>query len=231
MPDASWQPSVWSGRDGLVLVAAQTFMTMTGGETVVFSSHDGGRSFTEHDVASNRWNEATGDAISAVAIPGWVPVHIVHSTDGGATWSEPALPAVDANSRATYSALRVSVGKTQVTRVTCPRDAVTEQCSLSILSSTDGGAHFTSGPEVLVAHGVGSIAWAAGTWWLLDGSELRTSRDDGRTWTPPIAAPAAGSIAARDDRRATLIVGSGPQGVLYRTLDGGASWEQTGQSR
>ena len=111
------------------------------------------------------------------------------------------------------------------------------QPKFGLFRSTDAGAtwqHVASAPK-----GVHTVTWAGAkaptTWFGAFAEDVCVSRDDGLTWKP-LKAPVDKGLVVRDvvvdprtDKVVHALVGSGFNGYLATTRDGGATWTKNAQ--
>jgi photosystem II stability/assembly factor-like uncharacterized protein len=175
--------------------------------------------------------------------------HLAHTPDAGATWTVPALPAsmtslasmhwVDAtngwaanydlgglfvtvNGGVSWQPMSLPDNSGSVTSMAfeSPKTGVVV-AGWQAFRTTDGGAHWQPIPASQGAMRV--IRTDAHTFWLLCGSSVGRSTDDGATWKMH-ALPSTMSypdLSASDSQHAMLATG---ENMLLVTADGGNTW-------
>lgn len=240
-------PSTYS-RSGFqehpVLVSPSVgFIPIGGGAGIgiggVARTTDGGRTWASAGDAKD-WSvqavSAAGPddlwAIGAQKIPPTGPAagFLVHSTDGGQTWTQ-QLPALRPTTAVNFLDAGTGFG---ISTASDPG---------AVLATTDGGVHWTevadesaTGAQLRYLSFVDAKdGWAAGTTagtapWQGGRAVLLATRDGGRTWTA-VAHPAGTVMGLHpwDATHGAMVTSAGPGGPTpawwMTTADGGATWQ------
>jgi len=238
------------GPGGLVSVAVTIAIGTAAAENRLFLSTDDGRTFVQRTAsgAEEYWHTlafaspmlgaltqgaGTGEAVS-----------VLHTTDGGATWTASSVPPATAGF-VNYGQLAVE-GSNLVLPVTtwAETDSGILNATFQLLVSHDGGASFSpSGSPIGVGTDIGPETTVLGsTIWVVpgqpDGPEvIEETGDTGRTWTAitPEGLPAGRSRVTLTGPSSAVAVAadSGCAGFksqcwtsmwLVHTTDGGRTW-------
>ena len=149
---------------------------------------------------------------------------IYFSNDGGVTWTNQSAP-----------------GPTPLEALNCIRFADdnfgmavggTTGASSVLLTTTDGGVHWTLGAAGLAQQAMGvSVLDGTRAWMCYDNGTLRYTNDFGATWTTrtlPVAAVKLGDVKFYDEFMGAVCghkAGGNGFGIVYRTFNGGMDWE------
>lgn len=243
---ASMTPSVaiTSGQANQVIVTTQLVLTHSVAITRIFVSDDGGATYVQRvlpatsDLNTPWWSTVLSGA-RGIAVIGDRMNQVVHTTDGGSTWSAATLSGVGGNYVAGPA---IFAGTTVYLPVT--EASVSGGGAFVLLRSTDGGAIFAAGGHQTVSFGgafdpaPARVSVAAGVWWLVStpGGAVYRSMDNGRSWSKAPASLPAGviSIGAIDARNATVTIeqsrcangksGCTSEQFLETTSNAGTSW-------
>jgi photosystem II stability/assembly factor-like uncharacterized protein len=243
---ASMAPSrvaITPGTVDQVAVITQLVLTHSVAITRIFVSDDGGATYVQRVLPATSdlntpWWSAVLSGTDGVAVIGDRMDQVVHTADGGSTWSASTLSGVGGD----YVAGPAIFAGTTVYLPVTEAD-VSGRGAFVLLRSTNGGATFAAGGDQTVSLGgpfdpaPAPVSAAAGVWWLVSprGAVYR-STDDGRSWSKAPASLPAGviSIGARDARNATVTIqqdtcahgksGCTSQQFLETTSDAGTSW-------
>jgi photosystem II stability/assembly factor-like uncharacterized protein len=234
------------GPGGLLTVAA----TVPGGTDVAFSSlflsTDDGQTFVEHPAspgspANVTWNQLVfADPQSGVVVGGTSRNTLLHTSDGGTSWTEVSATGAPTSGSYYLGNPVVVDADIEVPLIALPSNG--KGVTLSLLLSHDGGATFagSTGSPLDLGTAVnpalasyGKILWAAPA----VGGQVYETADEGRTWTSVAAAslPSGVSILVLTSATsATALIGLiGCQGFvpncwtsayLVDTTDGGRTW-------
>jgi photosystem II stability/assembly factor-like uncharacterized protein len=218
----------------LAVVPGEPGGVLAGGDTGLFGSHDGGRSWTRIGVQGDLptiWSLAIDPRDPHTVFAGTRPSGVYRSRDGGATWKRLDLDL----------ASECSIGTPFVTRVLVdPDDSRTVWAGVEIdgvFRSADGGDTWTRTVSGLADPDVHDMAIAPGRPSRVltsTNGELFWSDDRGERWTPigvksrwPL--PYARGIAVKADDPRVVFAGcgqttTGETGAVLRSDDGGLTW-------
>ena len=244
---ASMAPSrvaITPGRANQVVVTTQLVLTHSVALTRIFVSDDGGATYVQRVLPAvsdlnTPWQSAVLSGARGVAVIGERMDQVVHTTDGGSTWSASTLSGAGGDYVAGPA---IFAGTTVYLPVT--EAGASGGGAFVLLRSTDGGATFAAGGHQAVSFGgafdpaPAPVSVAAGVWWLAStpGGAVYRSTDDGRSWSKAPASLPAGviGIGASDARNATVTIeqstcANGKSGCtsgqfLETTSDAGTSW-------
>jgi hypothetical protein len=152
------------------------------------------------------------------------------TTDGGASWSTITPPGLGSR---TILAARFDRSGHGVVVVSHRANAI--RVPLEFFRTTDDGRTWhVSTLEGGRPGSIGSVRASErdGNWWVLvdesgidpAGTRLYESRDAGRSWKARPRPPASGQFTFLSQDEGWIVGGAGRQ-LIYRTEDGGASWE------
>lgn len=222
-------------RDGWAVGSTSLLRTTDGGTTWQPAGEPEGRFLTSVDFAS----PTQGWGVASKPFPGSLQGDVVHTADGGMTWS--AVRRSAANSLCTSGNALVAGSESRVLR------------------STDGGTSWTPLFDAATPHNpwMGAIVQCTGSsiWALFQGNAAAgsqgyaaySSSDAGKSWRPVVVAPIlagsdpafhsvvrldayAGPFAAVTPSEAVFLgqcPACDPQHVMVlRTGDGGAHWQR-----
>ena len=236
---------VTPGPSGLVTVAETIGLGMSTAADALFVSTDDGQTFTQHPATasgSSFWASVTFVSSQAGALvegPGTAPHVIQFTSDGGNTWSSPAITGLPADGLYQFGPSLLNGSDIEVP-VTTYTSAGAADSNFFLLISHDGGATFAPAGTAIPSAGnfypafdsLGQVTWVA-----LGGSVLKETPDGGQTWTTVTAAglPAgASSIQLTGPTSATAMVqengctgnktGCYNRTYLVATTDGGHTW-------
>jgi photosystem II stability/assembly factor-like uncharacterized protein len=227
-------PNVMTASGGVLFIEANDLEGEGGGR--LLASSDGGASWlVAYDAAQGHWLRAMGAAASGaggvyIAVVGseFEAVKLLESVDGGRSWTTSAGPWDQSNGSG-ISQIAVSPSAVYV---------ATDEDTL--LRSTDGGATWETvlggGGELSYVVALTADPRAPHTLWVADeGNDLWITRDDGATWRRrqlPDPPPYTASLLAVDPEAHALYIAyaslpgyGGTPGSLWRSRDGGASWQ------
>lgn len=205
----TWRRGPLGGKDAMNLVRTRSGRIWAAGHNVLYASDDGGR--TWHDVSQPPGLPGldlhgfaagpNGVLYAAVAGKG-----LYRSIDGGRT----------------FSVVSKRVGKGAYgLGVTAASRILAAEPRRGVLASDDGGASWRI---VLDAKVIGLAVNPAHTQWVLAaGSGIFLSRDGGASWRK--ASSRATGPVAWASARPMVAYAVGLDRRLYRTADGGASWQ------
>ena len=242
---ASMPPSVAiiPGQAHQVVVTTQLGLTHSVALPRIFVSDDGGATYVQRVLPAvsdlnTPWQSAVLSGARGVAVIGERGDKVVHTADGGATWSASTLSGVGGDYVAGPA---IFAGTTAYLPMT--EAGVSGGGAFVLLRSTDGGASFAAGGDQTVKFGgafdpaPAPVSVAPGVWWLVSPSgAVYRSMDDGRSWSKAPASLPAGmiSIGAGDTRNATVTIeqnrcahgksGCTSEQFLETTSDAGTSW-------
>jgi hypothetical protein len=244
---ASLPPSrvaITPGKAHQVLVTIQLVLSHSVAITRNFVSNDGGARYVQRVLPATSdlnapWWSAVLSGEHGVAVLGDRMDQVVHTADGGSTWSASALSGIGGDYVAGPA---IFAGSTVYLPVT--EAGASGRGAFVLLRSTDGGATFTAGGDQTVRFGgpfdpaPAPLSAAAGAWWLVPptGGTVYRSLDGGRSWSkaPAPLPPGVISIGAGGARNATVTIqqnrcahgksGCTSKQFLETTSDAGASW-------
>lgn len=187
-------------------------------------SDDGGATWTAVTVgATNNQGANTGSALFAIdRYHIWLVLdlgYIYFSDDGGVTWTAQEEGTVTPNDlNAVWAADELNVMAVGATD--------------TVLFSSDGGSTWSAAAATGGGNALNCVAWSFGFWWIGDASaNLYYSNDNGAAWTGRTQFPNYGVGTINDIMFSNELCGfvaweSGANvGTLYRTRDGGYTWE------
>lgn len=235
--------TITPGPAGLVTVYATVGLGMSTADETLFVSTDDGRTFAQHRPTSSNigmfWDSVTFVTPTlglVVEGPSTLAGLLMHTTDGGTTWSSSSVPGLPAPGYYEYGSPAI-VGSDVVVPITTMSDDTTT--TFSLLVSHDGGATFAPMGTALTEHtGYGwfpSDTLGAVTW-VTSGGTLYETGDGAQTWTSvtPVAAFSVGSIHLTGPTSAIVVTGQDgcasfktdcwSQSWLIETTDGGRTW-------
>jgi len=193
------------------------------GDSIVFATHDGGRSWQPLPIGGPYITDIHAVSLTNVWLVGedgydyydlQSPTVFLHSTDGGFTWHSSTVNApASPYSVSAYGSSVCAVGD-------------------GILHSSDAGATWLAGSSGQRYWFSGADAVSATDVWAVDTSgALLHSTDGARFIEQPMPAPGTTALLGVDfaDAQHGWIVGAsdmwGDGSVIFRTNDGGATWE------
>jgi hypothetical protein len=253
------QALLQSATADLAWFAVPTNTSGPPGETLVFGTTDGGRSWRQSAGVPDGYDPVALDFVSASR--GWLleslgaamqqnPVRLYRSTDGGLRWSLDAKSPRTAGDPPTSSGLPLYCDKDGLAFASARTGWITGYCnSLSVLVTRDGGARWATQPLPLsptLCESAGCEIPApqpAGGATFLEVTDypaaayLLVSRDAGRAWQveslPAGAGPYPRIRFFSPDYG--IAISAGSQGtigrVFYLSSDGGLSWTAVRQGR
>lgn len=217
----------------------------------LFFSADNGKTFTilpapnpmRPYVGLRWWSVAFSSAENGVAVVGATENYLIHTSDGGKTWTRSALRGADQD-------IALGTPVLQNNEIFLPvytATASTTSETFSILVSRNGGASFSGlTPRAITIKsstipGPVPFALSGGSVWLAPpGGTLLHSTNDGSTWTTLISPARAVEevTVVPGSNSATLISGggiscTGPKAhsrcavtgsTIWRTANGGRNW-------
>ena len=237
------QVTITPGDSHQVVVTIQLMLTHSVAITRNFVSHDGGARYVQRVLPATSdlntpWWSAVLSGEHGVAVIGDRMDQVVHTTDGGSTWSASAVSGVGGDyvaGPATFAGTTVYLPVTEANAA--------GRGAFVLLRSTDGGATFTAGGAQTVSFGgpfdpaPAQMSAAAGVWWLASPTgAIYRSLDHGRSWSKTPASLPAGviGIGAGGARNATVTIqqnrcahgklGCTSKQFLETTSDAGTSW-------
>ena len=208
---------------------------MAAGDTGLFATHDGGKSWERVGAAGDLptvWTLAVDPSDPKTVFAGTRPTGVYRSRDGGWTWKRLDVPA----------ATECSIGQAFVTRVLVDQDdprIVWAGVEIDgVYRSLDGGDTWThmekglydpdihamtiarTSPKRVIASTNGEMFWS------VDAGESWTAVGIKKKWPLPYAR----GVAVKSDDASTLFVGcgettTGETGHVLRTRDFGDTWE------
>jgi hypothetical protein len=238
--------SIIPGGTGQVLVMTELQLTHSTGIPRMFVSGDGGVTYTQRVFPATSdlntpWSAIAISGTKAVAVIGEILDHVVHSSDGAATWAPAAVHDV-APDGGFVVGTPVFSGATVYLPVT--ESAAGDSGAFILLRSADGGATFNAdGAQTLslggpYLEGPTPAAAAGASWWLASpwtGSVYR-STDNGLSWSkaPAVLPQGVINIGATDSQNATVTVqhsvcatgktNCSSDQYFETTSDGGQTW-------
>jgi photosystem II stability/assembly factor-like uncharacterized protein len=239
------------GSGATVTVAEAWDQSFSRSLTQLFFSANDGKTFTRLPapnplrpyVGLRWWGVAFSSAENGVAVVGATENYLIHTSDGGKTWTRSALPGAEGN-------IALGTPVFQNNEIFLPVYTATGSTTsetFSLLVSRNGGASFSGFMARAVTVRSSTIpgpvpfALAGDSVWLAPPSgPLLHSTNDGSTWTTlisPAQAVQQVTVASGSDS-ATLISGgniscTGPKAharcaatgsTVWRTADGGLKW-------
>ncbi|HEX9032149.1 MAG TPA: sialidase family protein [Streptosporangiaceae bacterium] len=238
------QVAVTAGRAGQVVVTTQLMLSHSVAIMRMFVSADGGKTFAQRILPSSSalntpWWSAVMSGTYGVAVIGNRMNEVVHTVNGGSSWSASALSGVSGDYVAGPA---IFAGSTTYLPVTESDHA--GHGKFVLLRSTDGGATFSAGGDQAVSFGgpfdpsPAPLSAEGSVWWLVysPGGVVYRSADYGRSWSkaPALLPPGVISIGAAGARNATATIQKGTCATgktnctslefLETTADGGRSW-------
>ncbi|MGH3880077.1 MAG: hypothetical protein ACRDSK_23890 [Actinophytocola sp.] len=165
----------------------------------------------------------------------------MHSTDGGRTWDEVAVPGVVTE---TVSAIPEHGALIETCAELVGGGQKCAERTFAVVQPGSGESALLANRPPLTAMAAGSEPTLDGRWWVAgrdprtDNWGLAVSDDDGRTWTTTIldwaqsVDPYGWSVVSQGGTLYATAIGAlsntsnGLQGV-FRSADGGRTWEQT----
>lgn len=187
-------------------------------------SDDDGATWTNVNVGTVNNQEALGpDALYAIDRYNiWLVTdggYIYFSGDAGVTWTAQSEGGITANDLYGVWAADES-------------NVMAVGASDTVLFTDDGGETWTAMTATGGGNTLQTVCWSYGFWWTGDdGGELWYSNDDGTTWAARTQFPQYGSGAITDIMFVNELCGflthntAVPVGTVYRTRDGGYTWE------
>jgi photosystem II stability/assembly factor-like uncharacterized protein len=168
-------------------------------------------------------------------------VHRVYSTDGGASWESVRMPSVVT---ATVASIPDGASLSASCARLVPGGQRCAERGFAVTLPGSGRPALLANRPPLTAMVAGAVPNGDGSWWVAgrdpktDRWGLAVSRDDGRTWTTVVLAlretvdQRGWSVNSHGDTLYATAVGALPDtsnGLLaiYRSTDGGRSWQQT----
>jgi hypothetical protein len=224
---------------------------MAPGVEALFVSTDDGLTFTQHPPKASAfdqlWASVTfSSAQSGVLVAGAARTtqEMLHTSDGGNTWSSPTITGLPADLNYQFGSSLLAGSDIEVS-VTTYSAKVSGDTNFLLLISHDGGATFAPAGPGIPSGGnfypafdsLGQVTWVAPSAGTLSASILEETTDGGQTWTTvtPAGLPTGvSSIHLTSATSATaVVVENGCTGVktgcytrtyLVATTDGGATW-------
>ncbi|HEX7491125.1 MAG TPA: sialidase family protein [Candidatus Limnocylindrales bacterium] len=211
----------------------------------LFVSQDDGKTFVRQESKSPDAN-IVWDALAfetpqqGVVVVGPTSEGLIHTSDGGATWTKSALPSMPRPGSFELGD-PVVAGSTIEIPMSTQSATSANVSSFTFLVSTDGGATFSNGPVLNLPDGQSVSASDGQRTWVVSstGATIYESADNGQTWASVKAKGLPqnlASLALAGAHSATAVVAThGCTGVktgcwqntyLISTTDDGRTWSQ-----
>ncbi len=238
--------AITPGPGSLVTVAATIPNGTDGAFSSLFTSTDDGVTFVEHAAlldspANVAWKHVMFvSAQSGLVVVGTDSATLLHSSDGGATWSPVSLKGLPAATRYYLGNPVIAGSDVELPVIGLPSGGV--GASLSLLTSHDDGLTFDgpTGSALDLGTAVNpALAYRGEVIWAVPsaGGQIFETGDRGRTWTsvnPAGLPPGVTIVSLTGPSSATALIGivgcpgfvpnCWTSAYVVATMDGGRTW-------
>jgi photosystem II stability/assembly factor-like uncharacterized protein len=234
--------TITPGPAGLVTVYATVGLGMSTADETLFVSTDDGRTFAQHRPTGGNigmfWDSVTFVTPTlglVVEGPSTLAGFLMHTSDGGTTWSNSSVPGLPAPGYYEYGSPAI-VGSDIVVPLTTMADDTTT--TFSLLVSHDGGATLAPMGTALTEHT--GYSWfpsdtLGAVTWVTNGGTLYETSDGAQTWTSitpagfgvsqiHLTGPTSAMVVSGQSGCASFKADCWSQSWLIETTDGGRTW-------
>ena len=234
--------AITPGQAGFVAVSASVIEGTATADNSIFVSQDDGKSFVQHQEQCPSEANIIWDSLAfatpqlGVVVVGPTQEGLIHTFDGGATWTKSVVPTLPEGGSFELGQ-PVVVGSNIQVPISIGMGSST--ASFAFLVSTDGGASFTTSPYLSIPGGQSVSATIGQRTWVISstGTTIYETSDNGQTWASVKATGLPqdlASLALTGSELASAVVvtrgctsyksGCWTKKYLVGTTDGGRTW-------